>query len=209
MFCSKCGNQLDEGVAFCPKCGTKVGAVKKNTKAREKGFFCKKVLPLLLLVVIAVSLLLDLLMEFNFFPPYTIHYWNDEYFGTCSPAVGFFTACSWNSQGFVFRDLFVICLVLSIIVYVIRNLKKATPISSISFIEKNFSLISFVIALASLVAFVACSLSLFSLEIVNTDYGSTMRFSPYYFFYVIILIQLYIIYIPFEELYKKKSVAKG
>lgn len=92
--------------------------------------------------------------------------------------------------------------------YVIRNLKKATPISSISFIEKNISLISFVIALASLVAFVACSLSLFSLEIVNTDYGSTMKFSPYYFFYVIILIQLYIIYIPFEELYKKKSVAK-
>lgn len=74
MFCSKCGNQLDEGVAFCPKCGTKVGAVKKNTKAREKGFFCKKVLPLLLLVVIAVSLLLDLLMEFNFFhhTPFTI-----------------------------------------------------------------------------------------------------------------------------------------
>jgi|GEM_PF-1626726 len=24
MFCTKCGNKLDEGTAFCPKCGTKV-----------------------------------------------------------------------------------------------------------------------------------------------------------------------------------------
>ena len=38
MFCSKCGNQLDEGVAFCPKCGAKVGETKENTKTKEKGF---------------------------------------------------------------------------------------------------------------------------------------------------------------------------
>lgn len=25
MFCSKCGNKLEEGTAFCPKCGTQVG----------------------------------------------------------------------------------------------------------------------------------------------------------------------------------------
>lgn len=25
MFCTKCGNNLEEGTAFCPKCGTKVG----------------------------------------------------------------------------------------------------------------------------------------------------------------------------------------
>ena len=27
MFCTKCGNKLEEGTAFCPKCGTKAGAV--------------------------------------------------------------------------------------------------------------------------------------------------------------------------------------
>jgi hypothetical protein len=27
MFCAKCGNQLNEGTAFCPKCGTAVAAV--------------------------------------------------------------------------------------------------------------------------------------------------------------------------------------
>lgn len=26
MFCTKCGNELGEGIAFCSKCGTKVGA---------------------------------------------------------------------------------------------------------------------------------------------------------------------------------------
>ena len=25
MFCTKCGNKLEEGTAFCPKCGTKAG----------------------------------------------------------------------------------------------------------------------------------------------------------------------------------------
>lgn len=25
MFCSKCGNKLEEGTVFCPKCGTKLG----------------------------------------------------------------------------------------------------------------------------------------------------------------------------------------
>ena len=27
MFCAKCGFTMDEGVAFCPKCGTKTGTV--------------------------------------------------------------------------------------------------------------------------------------------------------------------------------------
>lgn len=27
MFCSNCGNKIDDGAAFCPSCGTKVGAV--------------------------------------------------------------------------------------------------------------------------------------------------------------------------------------
>ena len=26
MFCSKCGNKMDEGAIFCPACGAKVGA---------------------------------------------------------------------------------------------------------------------------------------------------------------------------------------
>lgn len=26
MFCKNCGNQLNEGASFCPKCGTKIGA---------------------------------------------------------------------------------------------------------------------------------------------------------------------------------------
>ena len=26
MFCSNCGNKLDEGVNFCPKCGSKINA---------------------------------------------------------------------------------------------------------------------------------------------------------------------------------------
>lgn len=30
MFCQKCGNQLNEGAAFCPKCGAKVGEPKIN-----------------------------------------------------------------------------------------------------------------------------------------------------------------------------------
>ena len=25
MFCSKCGNQIQDGAAFCPSCGNKVG----------------------------------------------------------------------------------------------------------------------------------------------------------------------------------------
>ena len=32
MFCSKCGNKLEEGTAFCPKCGTQVG----NGEMEEK-----------------------------------------------------------------------------------------------------------------------------------------------------------------------------
>jgi hypothetical protein len=27
MFCSKCGNQINEGVAFCPQCGTAVAGL--------------------------------------------------------------------------------------------------------------------------------------------------------------------------------------
>jgi hypothetical protein len=31
MFCSKCGENLAEGIAFCPKCGAKVGDGVSNT----------------------------------------------------------------------------------------------------------------------------------------------------------------------------------
>lgn len=30
MFCTKCGNELSEGMAFCSKCGTKVGEQENN-----------------------------------------------------------------------------------------------------------------------------------------------------------------------------------
>lgn len=87
MFCSKCGNQLDEGVAFCPKCGAKVGETKENTKTKEKGFFCKKILPLILLVVLAGSLFINI----SLISPYTIHHKNDSYFGNMSCNASFLT----------------------------------------------------------------------------------------------------------------------
>lgn len=31
MFCSKCGNQIDDAAMFCPKCGNKVGEVVDTT----------------------------------------------------------------------------------------------------------------------------------------------------------------------------------
>ena len=31
MFCTKCGNELSEGMAFCSKCGTKVGEQENNS----------------------------------------------------------------------------------------------------------------------------------------------------------------------------------
>jgi len=31
MFCTKCGNQLNDGMAFCPKCGNKVGEATVET----------------------------------------------------------------------------------------------------------------------------------------------------------------------------------
>lgn len=203
MFCSKCGNQLDEGVAFCPKCGAKVGETKENTKTKEKGFFCKKILPLILLVVLAGSLFINI----SLISPYTIHHKNDSYFGNMSCNASFFDACSWNEQGYFFRDLFLLFLALSIIVYVVRLLKKEETVSPIPFISKNLSLISFIIALVSLVSFIACSLSLFTVEIVQSN-GASRTFTPYYFFYVIILVLLYTTYIPFIELYGKKSVAE-
>lgn len=31
MFCSKCGNQVDDSAAFCPKCGNKLGEITNST----------------------------------------------------------------------------------------------------------------------------------------------------------------------------------
>ena len=31
MFCSKCGNQVDDNAAFCPKCGNKIGEITNST----------------------------------------------------------------------------------------------------------------------------------------------------------------------------------
>lgn len=36
MFCTKCGNQLNEGTVFCPKCGTKVGASEASAAAEPE-----------------------------------------------------------------------------------------------------------------------------------------------------------------------------
>ena len=33
MFCSKCGTQLNEGSAFCPRCGASVASVAEKTAA--------------------------------------------------------------------------------------------------------------------------------------------------------------------------------
>ena len=35
MFCSKCGNQIEDGALFCPKCGNKVGEVENSAPAPE------------------------------------------------------------------------------------------------------------------------------------------------------------------------------
>lgn len=35
MFCTKCGNQLEEGTLFCPKCGTKVGGAVESVEVSE------------------------------------------------------------------------------------------------------------------------------------------------------------------------------
>ena len=34
MFCTKCGNKLEEGTVFCPKCGNKVGEVSNNVEEK-------------------------------------------------------------------------------------------------------------------------------------------------------------------------------
>lgn len=34
MFCNKCGQELSEGIVFCPKCGTKEGVEIKKEKSR-------------------------------------------------------------------------------------------------------------------------------------------------------------------------------
>lgn len=31
MFCSKCGNQVDDNAVFCPKCGNKIGEITNST----------------------------------------------------------------------------------------------------------------------------------------------------------------------------------
>ena len=33
MFCKNCGNQIPDGVRFCPKCGKVTGAVLSNQSA--------------------------------------------------------------------------------------------------------------------------------------------------------------------------------
>lgn len=38
MFCSKCGNELQEGQAFCPKCGAKVGDDSKPVVHQQSPF---------------------------------------------------------------------------------------------------------------------------------------------------------------------------
>ncbi len=35
MFCSKCGNELNEGAAFCPKCGRAVNSVDERLKDND------------------------------------------------------------------------------------------------------------------------------------------------------------------------------
>ena len=37
MFCSKCGNELQEGQVFCPKCGTSVKVFSEVHKSESKG----------------------------------------------------------------------------------------------------------------------------------------------------------------------------
>ena len=38
MFCSKCGNELQEGQAFCPKCGVKVADGSKSVVHQQSPF---------------------------------------------------------------------------------------------------------------------------------------------------------------------------
>ena len=66
MFCQKCGNQLNEGAAFCPKCGTKVDvasgiraeAVNENNvkpvkpKKSKRGIIIISIVVILLLIFI-------------------------------------------------------------------------------------------------------------------------------------------------------------
>lgn len=35
MFCSKCGNELQDGQAFCPKCGTAIQNTSKNQQKNK------------------------------------------------------------------------------------------------------------------------------------------------------------------------------
>lgn len=41
MFCQKCGNELNEGAVFCPKCGFKVGGENKSDNSQTS--FCSEV----------------------------------------------------------------------------------------------------------------------------------------------------------------------
>ncbi len=38
MFCSKCGNEVEEGTAFCPKCGTELGDSKVKSDTSKSKF---------------------------------------------------------------------------------------------------------------------------------------------------------------------------
>lgn len=41
MYCPHCGKEHDEGISFCPYCGTKLGAAPEPEKTEEKDEFYK------------------------------------------------------------------------------------------------------------------------------------------------------------------------
>lgn len=65
MFCKNCGKELEEGIKFCPKCGTAVDSVVDNiqeelperTEKKEHRFFLKLFPWLILLVVIVAGVI--------------------------------------------------------------------------------------------------------------------------------------------------------
>jgi hypothetical protein len=67
MFCQKCGNKLNDGAAFCPKCGTKViiesnntfqstnnNTIVTNTKSKKKNFIIIGIVLFLFVFIIRV-----------------------------------------------------------------------------------------------------------------------------------------------------------
>lgn len=58
MFCSNCGNKLDEGMTFCNKCGNKVTNVSQKSEKKSSG--SKKKLVIIILLVMIILLLIIL-----------------------------------------------------------------------------------------------------------------------------------------------------